>query len=450
MPPPSLLNRLLSVRFDADWVSRLAGSPARYPLVPNERCGSWYVVGCDASSSAYFMSKDGHKGKWDFSLRRLNLHVASMAADKGGVLLIDSTSRGKRVPDSLSKTVPIWCAVLNRALALIAQREDWDTDLHVPWIAVDSEEQRAIEQRIDGFVEAFMDLGLDLGELAAKVRKPLRPVWVSPSHDVGYSDLLRQQGDLPYYPIVCVTASEFVDESTETVVKTIEVAAGDTVTFEYVAGGGDDHDSWSLGMTPQQFVKHGERVLVEALKTGERDCESLVRDLVAGTSSSIAVNEDGNKQELRINAGDIELSVSAHEPSSPPSLLIGCHLAPCADDTSRIHLGLAKVHTKLTRGDLVNAMRTVATEFSTRLPSLTHVHVLAAPSEPDSLGIALAFALVFLIQQRLLLLQEGEQQLASKPMISQCIAQLSAALPSVQIPRHLLKAVNSFFMSDIK
>ena len=31
---------------------------------------------------------------------------------------MDSTRAGKRLPDALSKTVPIWCAVVNRALRL--------------------------------------------------------------------------------------------------------------------------------------------------------------------------------------------------------------------------------------------------------------------------------------------------------------------------------------------
>lgn len=38
-------------------------------------------------------------------------------AQKGGCMVVDSTRRGKRFPDSMSKTIPIWTCVLNRAIS---------------------------------------------------------------------------------------------------------------------------------------------------------------------------------------------------------------------------------------------------------------------------------------------------------------------------------------------
>ena len=45
------------------------------------------------------------------------LAVALAAARHGCAMIVDSTRRGKRFPDALTKTVPIWCAVINRAVA---------------------------------------------------------------------------------------------------------------------------------------------------------------------------------------------------------------------------------------------------------------------------------------------------------------------------------------------
>ena len=36
--------------------------------------------------------------------------------EKGGCIIIDSTRKGKRFPDSMSKTIPMWCCVLNRSI----------------------------------------------------------------------------------------------------------------------------------------------------------------------------------------------------------------------------------------------------------------------------------------------------------------------------------------------
>lgn len=43
-------------------------------------------------------------------------------------MIVDATRRGKRYPDSLSKTVPIWCCVLNRALEEIRREEGRESE----------------------------------------------------------------------------------------------------------------------------------------------------------------------------------------------------------------------------------------------------------------------------------------------------------------------------------
>jgi len=50
----------------------------------------------------------------------------TLVAQKGGCMIVDSTRRGKRFPDSMSKTIPIWTCVLNRAIAQF--KRDFHTD----------------------------------------------------------------------------------------------------------------------------------------------------------------------------------------------------------------------------------------------------------------------------------------------------------------------------------
>ena len=65
-------------------------------------------------------------------------------------IIVDSTRRGKRMPDALSKTVPIWCAVLNRLLF----KDDWEMqNLQTPQWAVGASEHAQIEERLDEFVK---------------------------------------------------------------------------------------------------------------------------------------------------------------------------------------------------------------------------------------------------------------------------------------------------------
>lgn len=39
-------------------------------------------------------------------------------------MIVDSTRKGKRFPDSMSKTIPIWTCVLNRAISYHRARLD--------------------------------------------------------------------------------------------------------------------------------------------------------------------------------------------------------------------------------------------------------------------------------------------------------------------------------------
>lgn len=60
-------------------------------------------------------------------------------------IIVDSTRRGKAMPDALSKTIPIWCAVINRLLF------GWG-DLHLPQAFLRSSEGAQISEKLDAWV----------------------------------------------------------------------------------------------------------------------------------------------------------------------------------------------------------------------------------------------------------------------------------------------------------
>lgn len=120
--------------------------------------------------------------QWDFSLRRANLHLVDFANQNGGFIIVDSTRRGKvslipsliqtsliwpnqRMPDALSKTVPIWCAVINRAVAkrrskestsAVSAEDTWNTNLYCPPNVVSPTEKSQIEAHIDKWADQLL------------------------------------------------------------------------------------------------------------------------------------------------------------------------------------------------------------------------------------------------------------------------------------------------------
>ncbi|KAL2160677.1 hypothetical protein VTH06DRAFT_1365 [Thermothelomyces fergusii] len=277
----SITNRLRSISQDAAFVDRVADA-LTLPLIANERCGSWYIDPARKAGSAYFKSTDGHTGQWKFSLRRLNLHLLPLIGEKNGIIIVDSTRRGKRMPDALSKTVPIWCAVLNRAL-FPSQTESHE--LYTPPNAVSASEAAQISALLPAFVSSFLSLRVDLAPLRAQLGgRPLRPFWVTPEDDDGDGDgdgdgglssvlaladgPLAAGGDLAgCHPVVCCTASRrVVGTGTE---------AGEA--GGYIQGAGDDTENWALGLTAAIFWRWKE----DLLAAPEGELPDLIGELVA-------------------------------------------------------------------------------------------------------------------------------------------------------------------------
>ncbi|KAK9459355.1 tRNA A64-2'-O-ribosylphosphate transferase [Lipomyces oligophaga] len=249
----SIRNRLHSISEDAEFVSYVSSS-FRLPLVVNERCGRWYIRPEDILDSVYFKSTDGHTGQWGFSIRRINLHLLDIIMEHKGIIIVDSTRRGKRMPDALSKTIPIWCCVLNAVLFGVVE-------LYTPPGMVSRSEHDQICCRIPGWAELLVNSGIDIDKV--KLDKPLRPIWVTPEH----GDLSPPSLD-GVYPIVLCTASQLaLDGSVR------------TNGYVYVQGAADDHEEWASVITPAIFWKN--RNLLLSLTDAELDSVIENRDFEA-------------------------------------------------------------------------------------------------------------------------------------------------------------------------
>lgn len=155
------------------------------------------------------------------------------------------------MPDALSKTVPIWCTVINRAIALRRSDDgiDWDTELYLPPQIVSSSERAQIEARIDGWaveLEVRRKLGegqslkfqrsaLALPDLA----KPLRPFFLHPGTTV--PPTIPPRSTCGFTPIICLSASRWIGKDPD---QSFMIARSLGDAFDYVMGSGDDEELW--------------------------------------------------------------------------------------------------------------------------------------------------------------------------------------------------------------
>lgn len=286
----TVYNALRSIYEDSIFVGEISQLWPDLPLLANLRCGLWYSPKFD--NTCYFKSTDGHCNNWSFNTSRLNLHVALLAGQKGGCILVDSTRKGKRFPDSMSKTIPIWTCVLNQAIQryrnMMRENEsikymddnsfhvndrtreeaqtNWDCSLHLPlWVS--KTEKASIENRLEEFTTRLEESGADIASLASSLRKPLRPLWISQKSVIWLNEV-PDHDSWDFTPIILVSASSpngFLQQRTSS-----------EFSWNYIPGAGDDEESWARGLTPVLFWNH----VYDLINSGPDLCNQKVAEIV--------------------------------------------------------------------------------------------------------------------------------------------------------------------------
>ncbi|KAI4720619.1 tRNA '-O-ribosylphosphate transferase [Aureobasidium sp. EXF-10727] len=423
----SIPNRLRSIKQDANFVSEVA-SAYGLPLIANERCGSWYIPPEQKKQSAYFKSTDGHMAQWSFSLRRLNLQVLETIAEFDGCIIVDSTRRGKSMPDALSKTIPIWTTVMNHVLF------PDQTDSHkvtTPPTVVGASEHAQIAARISGFVESLKTLDLDLAAIRQKLTKPLRPIWVTPT-----SSLPTYPPEFAsFHPVVLLTASSRVSGSES------------TSETGYVQGAADDAEAWAQGLTAPLFWQHVDALL----STPEDMIEEVIAGLVAqgdgnkgaqltdlGPGKRVAIGTI-NAAEADAQETDIVVTVSLKESEVLRSKL----------KTRYLHLILAdgKVGSRQLRHSLPNLVASVKAQLS--VSPASRIVVADVNGKDQGVGVALAILCLFIADDGNI--RPGEEikeppNGLNKQTIKQKLSWISVAKPDANPSRTTLQSVNAFLL----
>ena len=302
-------NRLLSIQYDVEeHVKPVLLKLQEYPVVANERCGTWYaprfVTTSSHEYSCYFKSTDGHIGTWNFSLKRLNLPILNILAKAqvGGCLILDSSVR-KELPDSLSRTIPIWTCVMNRVVVKYRQEMElppllnWDTTLYTPSWLVTEEEHATICTLLDDRVESLYASGAIVNprRLVETLVKPLRPYWITPDRGTD----IEMDMDDAYFAVICMSCS------------TRAPCLPETLHFDYIPGAGDDDESWARKLTPKLFWENVDFILDTS------DCVDAIDSIV--TKNQIGNDRDAQCSESCYDAiGYTGICIGSRRAGRPP------------------------------------------------------------------------------------------------------------------------------------
>lgn len=329
------------------------------------------------------------------------------------------------MPDALSKTAPIWCAVFNRVFfptALEAHR------LRTPPHTVSESEHSQIEGRIEGFVRQLESLHLDFDELKKLVAKPLRPIWVTRESDL--PSTLAEFED--FLPVILCTSSR-------------RVHAAEASEGGYVQGAGDDSEGWAHGLTAQLFWRHKGRLLA----TSEGDLPELIRELdladakanggktlqavrptsflYVGSLSDLH-NKTVTESDAMIICASIDESIGIPKSKGPRLLL------PCAQ---------GKLGSRDLRKHLPNLV-----EFFGTIDPTRRVLVACETGKDISVGVALALLCLY-ADDKGNLSTKLERQKIDKNLIRRRLGWIMTSIPSAKPSRATLQSVNAFLMSPL-
>ncbi|GAA5804995.1 hypothetical protein HPULCUR_010508 [Helicostylum pulchrum] len=434
----NIYNRLRSIIDDASFVMSMTELMPQLALVANERCGSWYIDRTKKKAySAYFKSTDGHMHIWDFNIRRNNLHLLPIVMEHGGCMIVDSTRKGKRIPDALSKTIPIWCCTVNRAVAIYRNNKegDWDTKLHTLPSAVSRSEHAQIESKIDDFVNKLLTSGIDMKGVSDQLVKPLRPIWFTPQSYDAVIESPPDFGDAPFCPVVCLSASEAV-----------ETGCQSRPGYLYVQGSGDDQEAWALGLTPIIFWKNHKDIL-----SNQADCENKVKEIVSlSREDLLEEGEIDGKNFAMIEP--TKLAIGNYASGKPPQCwkefdyIINCSVSEydgMAENSKYLHLPIPDGK----KGQIIfGASIQKAIEF-VHDPILENRKILVhcSTGKDHSVGILLSI-LIHYFDLKAQLLSQTKPRVDKKTVQHQLVRIISnweKASPS----RVTLKRINTHFMS---
>eukprot|EP00871_Galdieria_phlegrea_P003834 jgi/Galph1/4451/GphlegSOOS_G3084.1 len=280
----SPFNRLCSIVHDATFVDSLSSLAPSVPIGGNARAGLWYVRTEKLQFECSFKSSDGHYRQWNFSFWRCNLLVLRWLVSRGAVFIIDTTRQGKKFPDSLSKTIPIWCLVMNQVLEKIGFFDPCTSEAGFSYLPdwVSPEERHWIEQKSKHWTESlykqeeFISVLKELITENAVFKKPMRPIWVHRDENFSKQPIANYL-KLPFLPIICVSVSSCLDHQKWLVYSCKEI----THSFCYVQGAGDDEESWNGGLFPRLFWFNEKTILQQ----GPKCCEGRIKKLLEQVKS---------------------------------------------------------------------------------------------------------------------------------------------------------------------
>lgn len=142
----------------------------------------------------------------------------------------------------------------------------WDCSLHLPlWVS--ETEKAMIEDRLECWTRELEASGADMASVALSMKKSLRPLWISQKSVIWLNEV-PEYDSWDFTPIILVSASASSSS--------FQHRTTSEFSWNYIAGAGDDEESWARGLLPNLFWKHAHDII----SSGPDLCNQKVAHIV--------------------------------------------------------------------------------------------------------------------------------------------------------------------------
>lgn len=335
------------------------------------------------------------------------------------------------MPDALSKTIPIWCAVLNRFLF-----PDLEIELHTPPQVVARTENAQMQALLPQFLKSLQALDISTTELRSHIKNPLRPIWVTPESKLYNAAEIFTDS----HPVICCTVSR-------------RVTGGEASEGGYIQGAGDDTENWAHGLTAPIYWENK-----EALHScAEGELEYLIESLVRADTSfrTGLVRAVAPTSLLFVSPLSALLTTLDRSGQLRISLLPGI-TEPSTWHSTRSSLEIGLGTNKIGSRNLRLALPTITTFISSKLKGgmglksdikpIDQIFIACESGKDFSIGVALALLCLFFDDHGTLLLPDTPKTRIDKAFIRRRLGWISLSMPDANPSRATLQSVNSFLM----
>lgn len=336
------------------------------------------------------------------------------------------------MPDALSKTIPIWCSVLNRFL--FPDQSECHR-LYTPPQVVSDTEYAQISALLPSFHASLEALGLHKSDFKVSISKPLRPVWITPDSSLSKTKEIFDD----FHPVICCTVSR-------------RDLGGELSGGDYIQGAGDDTENWAHGLTPPIFWSNQEILL----SAPEFDLPTLIETFLQRDAEALIGSNNRTRRLKPTSCVFIALLATINTCSIGASDCVIALLPKATPDstwrTSKTRLDVGLGPHKSGSRNMRLALPTIVDFVSSVLyqegQAETECRIVIACETGKDLSIAVALALLCLYfdDEGELLPERRNKTVIDKPFIRNRLGWISTSMPDANPNRASLQSVNSFLM----